>query len=197
MVEMTAIKLNQLKNASAAYKEQKAIYEDLTTEDMETALPLWPEFRDAFLADWNLNRIIVDEKEADAMFDKTAEEALAQIENAEAGTSSPEATEPTSSVATSPSTAAPKRRRPSAKKTVVKATKKSVVKAKTKAVKAAKAKKATKKDTGPTKMDLARDTVAKFSAKGWSRKEILERLVQVNGLSPAYSATAYQKIRSA
>lgn len=195
MVEMTAIRLNQLKKASEAYKEQKAIYEDLTTEDMETALPPWPQFRDAFLADWNLNRIIVDEKEADEMFNKAAEEALAQIEAAEGTT-----TETTTMIPSLPgealvnTSADPKKKRgrPPGKKTA-KVAKKSYSKAKTKAVKTAKAKKATKKE-GPSKMDLARATVEKFAAKGWSRKDILARLVEQNGLSPAYAATAYQKL---
>lgn len=201
MTEMTAIRLNQLKKATEAYKELKVLHTDPVTEELSEDFPAWSVFRDGFIADWTSNRIIVDEKEADAMFDKTAEEALAQIEAAEGNTVELVVVEtinpPVITLKVKDVPAVKRRGRPPGKtvpgaRSYLPATEKVLRKLKQAKTKA-KAKKATKKE-GPSKMDLARATVEKFAAKGWSRKDILARLVKQNGLSPAYAATAYQKL---
>lgn len=199
MTEMTAIKLNQLKKASEAYKELRGLHTDPVTEEVDGEFPAWSVFRDGFIADWTANRIIVDEKEADAMFEKTAEEALAEIEAAEAGIVEEVSTETTTAVAAPVAEEAPvvakRRGRPPGSGNKAKATKAAAV-VKAKATKKAGKKKvaAKKKSAGTSKMDAARVTVEKFAAKGWSRKDIIQRLIDVNGLTPAYAATAYQKI---
>lgn len=217
--KMTPIKLNQLKKASEAYAELRTLHTDPLTDEVDGNFPAWSIFRDDFIADWTSNRTIVDEKEADAMFDTLVETAIQEIETAEANAAAEVVETPTPAVVNNvdPSVgmgdvAAPKRRgRPpgSAKtaettETAPKAKKSYYVPvALRNAKKTAKVKKVTKtkkvaakkKSAGGGKMDLARVTVEKFSAKGWSRKDIIARLVEVNGLSPAYAATAYQKLK--
>ncbi len=210
--KMTPIKLNQLKKASEAYAELRTLHTDPLTDEVDGTFPAWSIFRDDFIADWTSNRIIVDEKEADAMFDTIVEKAIQEIETAEAGATAVE-TEPTAApIATTAPEAvvtAKRRGRPpgSAKAVDATAPKKSyyipvsqrkgtkATKAKTAKVTKTKKVAAKKKSAGGGKMDLARVTVEKFTAKGWSRKDIIARLVDVNGLSPAYAATAYQKLK--
>ena len=92
-VSSTALKLNRLKHASAAYQEHKAMFTELegTGVDPESGInegdhmaegfQTWPEFREAFLTDWTNNRRIVDEKEADVHFDTLADEALNELDS--------------------------------------------------------------------------------------------------------------------
>jgi hypothetical protein len=75
-----ALHLIRLKNASEAYKELRAIYTDPVTEEVDPSFVSWPEFRDKFIEDWKSNRIVVDEKEADAIFDRIVDEAEEELE---------------------------------------------------------------------------------------------------------------------
>src|SRR5277367_6506843 len=102
MAEMTAIKLNQLKKASEAYAELRTLHTNPVTEEVDGIFPAWSLFRDDFIADWTSNRIIVDEKEADAMFDTIVENAIQEIETAEAIATGSEVETPTPVVATAP-----------------------------------------------------------------------------------------------
>ena len=92
MAEITKeLKLNRVKQASDAYKELKAIHAATNLSELfppeagekdepNPTLPVWPVFRDDFIEDWTSNRVVKTDKEADAHFDKEAEEALEALE---------------------------------------------------------------------------------------------------------------------
>jgi hypothetical protein len=199
-----ALRLNRIKNASEAYAELKALNTDPLTEEVGADFPSWPTFRDEFIADWTNNRTIVTEKEADAMFDEIVETAVKELETI-AEVAAPqivlgEETAPVVDLAATVNLSPPKKARkkavpgatsylPATAKVLRKLAKKKVAK---KAVRKVAAK---KKVAGKGKMDLARATYEKYSGK-WTRQEILTRMVEVNGLSPAYASTAYQILKS-
>jgi len=180
-----AIRLNRIKNANEAYQELKVLHTDPLSGEIGEDFPKWSIFRDDFIADWTNNRVVVTEKEADAMFDEIVNEAEKELATVETPVVVP-------TVETAAIVAPAKRVRKAAVKKAVKVAKKKVVAKKVRKV----VKKVAAKKAGKGKIDLARATFEKYSAKGWSRADILGRMVEVNGLSPAYAATAYQKLKS-
>ncbi len=173
-----AIRLNRVKNASEAYNELKALHTDPLTGEIGEDFPKWSIFRDDFIVDWTKNRVVVTEKEADAMFDEIVNEAekeLAVVGEPEVAVVAVKA----------------KRVRKAAAKKVVKAKVAKKVVRKAKKV----AKKVAAKKAGGGKIDLARATFQKYSGK-WTRQEIIERMVSVNGLTLAYANTAYQNLKN-
>jgi hypothetical protein len=73
------VKLRRLKLATEAYREHKALYADELTEERFQGYMSWPTYRDQFLVDRELNYRLVDEQEADVIFETAAETALAEI----------------------------------------------------------------------------------------------------------------------
>ena len=196
--KMTPIKLNQLKKASEAYAELRSLHTDPLTEEVDGDFPAWSIFRDGFIAEWISNRIIVDEKEADVMFDTIVETAIQEIEAAEAVAASTEVVElttPVAAVTTAPEAVvvAKRRGRPPGKK-VEGATpaKKSYYKPKAKGV--AKNKKvAAKKKSGSSASSKAQTLVERYVERKWSRKDIIAKLQEQLGMGAAYAGTLYQK----
>lgn len=218
-VSGTALALNRLKHASAAYQEYKAIHIDYesTGVDPETNInegdhmaegfKTWPEFREEFLTDWNNNRRIVDEKEADMHFDNVANEALSELDTAGAivelvvdgtvvASSDASVTEVASTGDASVTEVAPATRRrgrpPGSGK--AKAVKAAVIKgakrgrpASTKKVKA----QAAKKKAGT---NVGQAIVEKYGPAGrkWARKDVIEKLIAA-GISTGYAPSVYQK----
>lgn len=197
MSEMNAIKLNQLKKASEAYAELRVLHTDPLTDEVDDEFPVWSLFRDGFIADWTSNRIIVDEKEADVMYDTIANEALAVIEAAEAGAVSTEVEVPTvAAVETAPVEAvvAKRRRGRPAGAKVEGATKKSYYKPKAKTEKSTKPKKvAAKKKSTASASSKAQAIVEKYKERAWSRKDIIAKIQEQLEMGVAYASTLYQK----
>jgi hypothetical protein len=89
------IKLKRLKMATDAYKEYKQIHveypEDIVespvcddyqlTDSTDMWYKPWVQFRDEFLVDRELNYRLVDEKEAEVIFNETAENALNELDS--------------------------------------------------------------------------------------------------------------------
>lgn len=71
----------RLENACEAWKVHKSIYIDPVTAEPLQGFQPWPQFRDEFLTDWKSNRRLVTEKEADVIFNRIADESLAELEN--------------------------------------------------------------------------------------------------------------------
>ncbi len=215
--KMTPIKLNQLKKASEAYAELRTLHTDPLTEEVDGNFPAWSIFRDEFIADWTSNRIIVDEKEADAMFDTLVDNAIQEIEAAEA---TADAALPTETIGTETvgaagsnvvvmgdAPAAKRRGRPpgSGKKaTETTAPKKSyyvpVAQRKVKATKATKATKVTKtkkvaakKKSASSASSKAQTLVERYVSRKWERKDIIAKLQDQLGMGAAYAASLYQK----
>lgn len=211
MAEITdAIKLHRVKQASEAYKELKSICaqtdldsllpkiagDELDGEEpynVVSTVPTWPEFRDAFIADWAANRTIVTDKEADAMFERDVEEAIAAIEATETPAETVVVETPAvvaTPVAVTP--AKPKRVR----NKVVKAAKTKAKTAKAKApakAKTVKTKVAAKKKSGGSASAKAQTIIAKYAERDWSRKDIIAKLQEQLGMGVAYASTLYQK----
>lgn len=207
-VSGTALALNRLKHASAAYQEYKAIHIDYesTGVDPETNInegnhmaegfKTWPEFREEFLTDWNNNRRIVDEKEADMHFDNVANEALSELDTAGATVELVVNGTVVASLDASVTEVAPAARRrgrpPGSGK--AKAVKAAVIKgakrgrpAGTKKVKA----QAAKKKAGT---NVGQAIVEKYGPAGrkWARKDVIEKLIAA-GISTGYAPSVYQK----
>lgn len=223
-----AIWQNRVKMASEAYQILKGISADVSvasieceplvpTEDEAEAqevvdadeFPSWPTFRDNFLLDWIGSRIVVTDKEADMIFERTAEEALAAIEQAEQNDSETTIIDSTpSSVLTDTSKplivtigdvpAVKRRGRPPGKKvpgstSYLPITTKTLAKLKAKTARkkyAAKAKKSVARGSASAK---AQTIIEKYGARDWSRKDIIAKLQTQLEMGAAYASTLYQK----
>jgi hypothetical protein len=201
-----AIWQNRVKKAGEAYAIAKTIHGETSThtlvaktaededDDVDSTFPDWPTYRDNFILDWIGSRIVVTDKEADMIFDRTADEALAAIEQGEQNQADADAPvvdpAPTVVTVTMGDVPAVKRRgRPpgSGKKSatgVVKATK--TVKTKTRKV-------AAKKKSGGSASAKAQAIIEKYGSRDWSRKDIITKLQNQLGMGAAYAATLYQK----
>lgn len=207
-----AIWQNRVKMASEAYQALKGINGGLETlversaedeaDEVDVSFPDWPTFRDNFILDWIGSRIVVTDKEADMIFERTAEEALAAIEQAEQnGSDAPVVDTSATTVVQSPTVApvveiATKRRGrpPGSAKTAVKKSYYVPVSqrpAKTKTVRKAAAKKKTvAKGSASAK---AQSLIEKYAARDWSRKDIIAKLQSQLDMGAAYASTLYQK----
>jgi hypothetical protein len=199
----SAIWQNRIKMASEAYQELKSIEGeyDLTAVaikgnedddgDVVESFTDWATFRDNFILDWIGSRTVVNEKEADMIFERTADEALALIEQTEAASGSEEAAGLAAETANEPAPAPAPRKRKTLRENV-RPLRKSVVKSKKTAPKKKKAA-AAKKKSGGTASAKAQVIIEKYAAKDWSRKEIIQKLQDQLGMGAAYASTLYQK----
>ena len=216
-----AVWQNRVKMASEAYAIAKGIHgaHSLTTlverladeerDDADPTFPDWPVYRDNFILDWIANRIVVTEEEADMIFDRTVDEALQQIEAQEQNDSGTLPADPSVSVTVTPpaspegrdeTTPVVKRRgRPpgSGKKTAEAPAKRKsyyvpVAQRKAKAKPAAR-KVAAKKKSGGSVSAKAQPIIERFTARKWSRRDILIKLQDQLEIGAAYAATLYQK----
>jgi hypothetical protein len=211
---------NRVKKASEAYNELKGIHgaHELHTlvpktsedegDDADLTFPDWPTFRDNFILDWIGSRTVVTEQEADMIFERTAEEALAVIEQGEQITADAESDGPPYTTQTpqemaqenlqkhlaeqkgvteTPPVATKRRGRPpgaSKKSTVTKLTRS---KPSTRKVAA---KKSGAKSSASAK---AQGIIEKYASRDWSRKDIIGKLQAQLGMGAAYASTLYQK----
>ena len=203
-----AVWQNRVKMASEAFDIAKGIHaqHSLTSlvaktsededDDVDETFPDWPTFRDNFILDWIGSRTVVTEQEADMIFERTADEALQAIEQAEQnGTLSTEPVVDTSApvvetpapAASEPVVATKRRGRPpgSGKKTAT-----AVVKA---AKKTGRRKVAAKKKSVGSASAKAQTIIEKYAAREWSRKDIIQKLQDQLGMGAAYASTLYQK----
>lgn len=214
-----AIWQNRVKMASEAYQILKGINADASvasieceplvpTEDEAEAqevvdvdsFPSWPTFRDNFLLDWIGSRIVVTDKEADMIFERTAEEALAAIEQAEQNGSDAPVVDTSTTVVASALVVetAPKRRgRPpgSGVKKGTTGTSKTLakLKARTKRAKSKKVAAKKKSASGGSASAKAQTLIEKYGSRDWSRKDIIGKLQAQLGMGAAYASTLYQK----
>lgn len=209
---------NRVKSAGEAYKIAKTAYTDVDFEGMpkdadevvsgiDPLFPDWPTYRDNFILDWLSNRIVVTEKEAEAMFDETAAAALAALEGTEAAIVPTDTIVPTETVATPAPVetevvvvAKRRGRPPGVKKTaavvapVVKAKKSYYVPVGKRKAKKTKAKKVAKaKSNRGSASAKAQTLIERYVAKDWSRKDIIAKLQSQLDMGAAYAATLYQK----
>ncbi len=193
-----AIWQNRIKMASEAYQIAKTIHADHvvdslcdatgdsveesteTTDTVVETFPDWPTYRDNFILDWISNRTIVTEEEANAMFNVEVENALQEIDQVEGSVVTP-----TVVVEATPVVIA-KVKRAVAKKVVK-------VKAKTKAKTKVTKKVAAKKAGGKSASAKAQVIIEKFSTRGWTRGEIIQKLQDQLDMGAAYASTLYQK----
>lgn len=194
---------NRVKMAGEAYNIAKAIHNDHTLtalvpktcedeDDCDDQLFCdWPTYRDNFILDWIANRTIVTTEEADIMFDRTANAALAELEPT--GLDVVEDLDSDAEAITSevvPPSEAP----PVVKKSYAKAKVKveAVVKLfKKKAVKKVAAKK--KSAAKGSASEKAQVIIEKYAARNWSRKDIIAKVQTQLNMGSAYAATLYQK----
>lgn len=198
----------RLENAADAYKSHKSIFIDPVAGELPGFQP-WPEFRDAFLIDWKSNRRLVTDKEADVIFDKIADESLSELESIGAPTDVNALAEqavvdaqddevadlqqalvaPVATVAVAPTK---RRGRPPTAKVVAAVRE---VRAAVRAVKAVvkPVRKVAAAKKGGNLSTKAQALIEKYSAKGWSRKDILVKMQGQFDITAANAGYYWQK----